>query len=132
MNVPNQEKKAFRDMTPDEMGAIASSIIAGDIEYWSSFSQKWMTPGRAMGGLDFEAVYRTRPRQLVIPWEHIKPEYKWAAMDEYEGNVYFYKVEPKLGREEWSGGVVGKASAINIDTTGIDWRESLTARPEGL
>lgn len=131
MNVPNHEKKAFRDMTPEQMGAIASSIIAGEIEYWSSFSQKWMTPGRAMGGLDFEAVYRTRPRQLVIPWEHIKPEYKWAAMDA-DGSVYFHKINPEISPLGWNSGVIVSASALNIDTAGIDWRESLTDRPEGV
>lgn len=136
MNVPNHEKKAFRDMTPEQMGAIASSIIAGEIEYWSSFSRKWMTPGRAMGGLDFEAVYRTRQKQLVIPWEHIKPEYKWAAMDEC-GDVAIYDAKPEMSDDSWLCGKFGHGNslelhALNIDTAGIDWHESLTARPEGV
>lgn len=125
MNVPNHERKAFKDMTPEEMGVISAAIIAGNIEYWSSYSKKWMIPGRAMGGIDFEAAYRTRQRQLVIPWEHIKPEYKWAAMDE-DGEIYFFKQKPR--KDAYPDAM--QSCLLNINTTGIDWRESLVQRPE--
>lgn len=134
MNVPNYEKKAFRDMTPEEMGAIAEAIIAGEIEYWSAFSRKWMTPGRAMGGLDFEAVYRTRQKQLVIPWEHIRPEYKWAAMGR-RNEVKLFIEKPKMDHGRWISANCGGFNyldVLRIDKDGIDWRESLTARPEGV
>lgn len=131
MNVPNHEKKAFRDMTPEERSAIVEAFLRGDVEVMAPNMESWIAV-KNWFSISPENTYRTRPRQLVIPWEHIKPEYKWAAMDEYEGNLYFYKVKPELSMESWNGGVVGLASALNIDTAGIDWRESLTARPEGV
>ena len=131
MNVPNKELKAFKDMTTEEMGVISAAIIAGNIEYWSSYSKKWMIPGRAMGGIDFEAAYRTRQRQLVIPWDVIKPEYKWASMDE-DGGVWFFCEKPGIDGDDkyWGGCKDFCQSPLNIDTTGIDWRESLVQRPE--
>lgn len=133
MTVRNEEKKAFRDLTPEEMGEIASAIVRGEVEYWSSFSRRWMTIGMAMGGIDLNAAYRTRPRQLVIPWEVIRPEYKWAAMDE-DKKVWFFAHNPKIDGDDnyWSCGGDFCQSALNINTTGIDWRDSLTERPEGV
>ena len=130
MNVLNHERKAFRDMTQEERSAIVEEIIADNAEIWNWETKKWQDNQTEL--IAIGCIYRTRPRKLVIPWEHIKEEYLWAAMDEFEGNIYFYKVKPKLGHESWDGGVVGTASALNIDTAGIDWRESLTARPEGV
>lgn len=126
MNVPNHEKKAFRDMTPEERSAIVEAVINGNAEACSSGS--WVSGG--MGAVFFDSIYRTRPRQLVIPWEHIKPEYKWAAMDRY-GDVYLYKEKPRLVSDCFAGEWC-YTTMLNIDTTGIDWRESLTARPEGV
>lgn len=130
MNVPNHEKKAFRDMTPEERSAIVEAWLKGDVEYYSHASDDWQEKGDS--GLYGETVYRTRPRQLVIPWEHIKPEYKWAAMDE-SGSIWVYAGKPQAGDSGWGylGGLDG-VGALNINTTGIDWRESLTARPEGV
>ena len=101
--------------------------LAGTAEAYGA--EKWQGSGPWVA---FDGIYRTRPRQLVIPWEHIKQEYKWAAMDE-SGSVWVYEGKPKAGDSAWgySGGLDG-IGALNINTTGIDWRESLTARPEGV
>lgn len=128
MNVPNHEKKAFRDMTPEERSAIVEAVISGDGEYWNG--QRWGE--NELGAVFADSIYRTRPRQLVIPWEHIKPEYKWAALNTY-GSLVFYREKPSIGQNAWAadgGGYFG--IPINIDTAGIDWRESLTSRPEGV
>lgn len=129
MNVPNHEKKAFRDLTPDERSAIVEAWLKGDVEYYSHASEDWQEKGDS--GLYSETVYRTRPRQLVIPWEHIKPEYKWAAMDE-SGVVWMHKEEPGICKDGWFSTGNYASAILNINTTGIDWRESLTARPEGV
>lgn len=127
MNVPNHEKKAFRDMTPEERSAIVQAKLRGEAERLSGDEWEDSDPN----SINFNRAYRTRPRQLVIPWEAIKPRYKWAAMDE-NTNVWFFTEKPIAGVDIWVDGGDYCKSPLNIDTTGIDWRESLTARPEGV
>ena len=127
-HIPNHEKKAFRDMTPEERSAIVEAWIDGGVEV---FGETEWAPA-AHNFIVHDLPYRTRPRQLIIPWEHIKPEYKWAALNTY-GSLVFYREKPSIGQNAWAadgGGDFG--IPINIDTAGIDWRESLTARPEGV
>ena len=133
MNVPNNEKKAFRDMTPEERSAIVEAGISrAGIDVYSHADGGWVEA-------DYEVklpenAYRTRPRQLVIPWEHIKPEYKWAAMDA-DGEVYAFDLRPSDDADQWvptGDKAIMINGVLNINTAGIDWRESLTARPEGV
>lgn len=127
MNVPNHEKKAFRNMTPEERSAIVEAILTDNAEAYGA--AEWQTPSP---WVTFDGIYRTRPRQLMIPWEHIKPEYKWAAMDD-SGAVWVYAEKPYANDSAWgSCDGLETIDALNINTTGIDWRESLTARPEGV
>ena len=129
MNVPNHEKKAFRDMTPEERSVLIEwKLRGGQIEYWGDETGWCESTGEY---LRFGGIYRTRPRQLVIPWEHIKEEYKWAAMDSDE-EVAVYQNKPDIAGGEWIGANYEYISALTIPTTDIDWRESLTARPEGV
>jgi len=128
MNVPNHERKAFKDMTPEERSAIVEAWLVDGVEVFGV--TEWLQA--ASGHLLSDLPYRTRPRQLVIPWDVIKPEYKWAAMDESRF-VCFYESKPIITglawvptSKNWSG------SPLNIDTTGIDWRESLVQRPDGV
>lgn len=137
MNVPNHEKKTFKDMTPEERSAIVEAKLREGCEIFSC--ERW--GDSASSGVAFDGIYRTRPRQLVIPWDVIKPEYKWAAMDEC-GRVFLYEEKPSLVRYKnkcfddrsehygWTGGGGFLPCCLNIDTTGIDWRESLVQRPE--
>lgn len=127
MNVPNHEKKPFREMTPEERSAIVEAHIVGitDIvtnDVWMHADKNSLLPSYA---------YRTRPRQLIIPWEVIKPEYKWAAMD-VDGTVCFYAAKPHTCADGWYSASFEAQVILNIDTTGIDWRESLVKRPEGV
>lgn len=125
MNVPNHEKKAFRDLTPEERSAIVEALLCDEVEIF--VGSGWID--KKEKALSFASTYRTRPRQLVIPWEHIKPEYKWAAMDG-DGCVFFYQDKPEIGAVGFGSADYAFASALNIDTAGIDWRESLTQRPK--
>jgi len=130
MNVPNHEKKAFRDMTPEERSAIVEAHAAENAEIL--ISESWVEADNEV--ILPKYAYRTRPRQLVIPWEHIKPEYKWAAMDAV-GGLYIYTHKPEQDSDDYIpcvGCMAANIGSLNIDTTGIDWRESLTARPEGV
>lgn len=135
MNVPNHERKAFRDMTPEERSGIVEAWIAGQLEVLKGFD--WLSwYEESSSYLRSDGIYRTRPRKLVIPWEHIKPECKFAAL-QGTGEVWFYEIEPELRAEErgawWFGrGARCWESVLAIDTSGIDPVYSLTARPEGV
>lgn len=131
MNVPNIEKKAFRDMTAEERSAVVEAKISGiGVEFFCTGTKAWVeSVGDAIA---VSTAYRTKQRKLEIPWEHIKPEFKWAAMDE-DGAVYIYNNKPIMGRDGWDwdeGALAGINNVLNIDTSGIDWRESLTQRHE--
>lgn len=133
MTVRNEDKKPFRDLTPEERGEIVEAWLSGQVQGYIPNTGEW----EDCGPVDFIytlQAYRTKPRQLVIPWEVIKPEYKWAAMDG-DGEVYLYGEKPKHESDQWcisDGKAIMANSVINIDTAGIDWRESLTERPEGV
>lgn len=129
--VRNEEKKAFRDLTPKERGEIVEAWIASGIEAWTG--NEWTSQRARVSHLYDLCAYRIRPRQLVIPWEVIRPEYKWAFISP-KGIVAFSEVMPGFTGDEWLCPWPGAYNAImlNIDTTGIDWRESLTERPEGV
>lgn len=82
--------------------------------------------------------YRIKPeipqKQLVIPWEHIKPKYKWAAMDK-DGELFVFVCSPKQENTLWWDQLEGGCESINvlnIDTDGVDWKQSLIERPEGV
>lgn len=129
MNVPNLEKKAFRDMAAEEQAEIIRAIVEGDSEYFSN-EGVWEESRNAF--ISLNSAYRTRQHKLEIPWEHIKPEFKWAAMDEI-GDVYVYSTKPRMRTVEWRqemGYSININELLNIDTSGIDWRESLAQRPE--
>lgn len=126
MNVPNHEKKPFREMTPEERSAIVDGWVNGELEVLCI--QVWR---KYVGDLCKSSVYRTRPRQLIIPWEVIKPEYKWAAMNDDE-KVWFFSEKPRHDEACWLIAGTTTRSVLIIDTTGIDWRESLVQRPDGV
>lgn len=129
MQVPNHGGKPFRDMTPKERSAIVEAWVRGDAEVLIG-DIDW---GRIVQ-LDLNDVYRTKPRQLVIPWEHIKEEYKWAAMGRCH-EVKLFIEKPKMDNDRWvsaNGGGFCYLEGLKISKDGIDWRESLVQRPEGV
>lgn len=130
MTVRNEEKKAFRDLTAQERSEIVENLIGGGVE-WLDFSGSWTE--YKFGSVGFCRIYRTKQRKLEIPWHVIKHEYKWAAMDD-NGDVWFSTFQPsiRLDNGSWRQNISSCQSPLNIDTTGIDWRESLTERPEGV
>lgn len=71
---------------------------------------------------------------MTIPWECIKPEYKWAAKDD-DGHIYVYTEKPKAGAGayQWScrEGVYHSVMAMfGVDAGSVMWNDSLTQRPE--
>lgn len=125
MTVRNEDKKPFRDLTPEERREIVEALISGDLE--QNLGDGWKE-ARMIHAL---YAYRTRPRQLAIPWDVIKPEYKWAAMDN-DGMVVLHRTMPKRVFIGFVSDGECTVDMLNINTAGIDWRESLTERPEGV
>lgn len=132
MTVRNEDKKAFRDLTPEERSEIVEAWLSGaGIEVLSHLSGNWVALGLEYA-ISAVNTYRTRPRQLVIPWEVIRPEYKWVAMDE-DGAVWLFEAQPSVLHTMWDSlKNMCEAEALNIDAAGINWRDSLTERPEGV
>lgn len=134
-HIPNHEKKAFKDLTPEERSAIVEAWINGNADYFSEVDNKWAEKSEYTALMQV-SVYRTRPRRLVIPWEVIKPEIKFAFVGK-SGRVYGCEYKPHPNYcfyDGWKsdGRWLNIGECIAIDTTGIDWRESLTQRPEGV
>lgn len=140
MNVPNNEKKAFRDMTPEERSAIVEAWIVGDPlcggDVQVLTDDGWATV-ILTDYIPLDSIYRTRPRQLVIPWEVIRDDIAWFFISSKGRNwgvtQSCYDTKPEINGDDWicdGGSKWFSLDALNIDTTGIDWRESLTARPE--
>ena len=135
-HVPNNDKILFKDMTSDERSAIVESWLKGEVEYaedWEVGSGEWKTK-TSTSKLSPSSIYRTKPKQLVIPWGHIKPEYKWACMDE-DGSLFVSMHCPSVVDQYncWGNrGLWGSIAVLDIDTAGIDWKDSLVQRPEGV
>lgn len=89
--------------------------------------QGWL-PARG-DSIDKNHEYRAPVKKLVIPWEHIKPEYKFAAMDEKGRIVVGLQTFNMSGSRLTYHGSSAVCYTLNIDTDGIEWRESLTERP---
>lgn len=124
------EYKAFKDLTKEERSEIVEALVSG-LEVECFYFGKWEP---AYSIIELRYAYRVKQRKLDIPWEIIKPEYKWAAMDG-NGVVFVYEEVPVKASGWWNVRVNnGVASCISetlsIDTTGISWENSLTQRPE--
>lgn len=122
------EYKAFKDLTKEERSEIVEALASG-LEVECFYFGKWEP---AYSIIDLRYAYRVKQRKLDIPWEIIKPEYKWAAMDS-DGNIALFLARPTSHRTFGIWESLCESSdlmALNIDTAGISWENSLTQRPE--
>lgn len=100
-------------------------------------SNDWREVHSELAGFTFEYRIVQRPTPLPIShemWRMINKKWKWAVKDK-GGNVWFYTHEPSLGKEKdiWvchAGDYC--RSILIINTDGIDWKQSLTKRPEDV
>ena len=106
-----------------------------DIEFYDDLDDEWVTSTSCVvvvGG-----NYRIKSHELPITremWGMLDKKWKWAAKDEND-QIYFYTDEPYVfGNDNYwcvrGGRCIKSILAINAD--GIDWRKSLTKRPEGV
>lgn len=125
----NEEMKPFKELTDEQLLAIVKAKIADSCDFFRE-TGVWHKSDTAHLSLD--AVYRTKHKQLVIPWEVVKKEYKHAAMDRTTGVAIFLE-EPVRHDHVWMGfGKFNLSDAITIDIDGIDWETSLVTRQEGI
>lgn len=85
----------------------------------------------------FEKVEESQPevtptqKKLNIPWSMIKSKFNYCAMDE-DGDVRVFENKPFLNSTNWQD-ELGKweylSKILEIDTRGINWKESLCERP---
>lgn len=104
-----------------------------EVEFYDRHREKWITS--TFKGFDLDANYRIKSHELSITremWAMIDKEWKWAAKDK-DGDVWFYTKRPRRVNYCWH--VDPGECALNVlalNTDGIDWRKSLTRRPEGV
>ena len=133
MQLLNEEKKMLKDMSAEEIKAIVMALDedSSQLQYWDKIDCMWIEKKGTLLGA--EGIHRIKPkqkRQLPIPWQFVKPEFEWAAMDE-DRRIYVFTAEPFIDGDGWYHESYEAIAALTIDTTNINWKESLTQRPEG-
>ena len=98
----------------------------------------WCLAGHDCVSLDIK--YRIAPQPTPLPisremWAMINEKWKWAVLGS-NGYVYFFNHQPSIDevRIAWTDykGWEGCGSVLAINTNGINWRLSLTKRPEDV
>ena len=104
-----------------------------EVEIYERFSEKWRASDSKCVYVD--SNYRIKSHELPIAkgiWAIIDKEWKWAAKDK-DGEVCFYKEKPfKTNRYWYAASDHYALNVLTLNTDGIDWRKSLTRRPEGV
>ena len=106
-----------------------------EVEIYERFREEWRASEAKCVYVD--SNYRIKSHELPITremWAMIDKEWEWASMDE-DGVIFFYKDAPCIFADNdfWSAGDdIYHESILAINTDGIDWRQSLTNRPEGV
>jgi len=128
----NEDMKQFKDLSDEEMLAVIKAKMKGECDIYYANSNEWISG--AHDSLVFNHVYRTKPqikKQLVIPWEMLPDDVQYVAMDK-DGELFGYATEPRCSGDCWTN--IGNCFRLKlkIDTSGIDWKDSLVKRPEGV
>ena len=112
---------------------LLAKMQGGEVELYDRFGKGWITS--ATSAVYLNTNYRIKSHELPITremWAMIDKEWKLAAKDS-DGKVSFYKEEPLIIGRYWCP--ISDDHALNVltlNTDGIDWRKSLTRRPEGV
>ena len=76
-------------------------------------------------------TYRTPPRKITFPWELICEKWVALAMDK-SGLIKLFSSEPTIKTDSWSVSCMFEYCdcPLKIDTSDINWRDSLTLRED--
>lgn len=118
--------KTFGELTIEEKLELHRAHYEGKgIEYYAEDAWRKIERPAFRSG----CPYRIALTDMVIPWDAIKPEYKWAARDQ-GGGVYLFKKEPRVGSGTWLSNTWRFSDFLNIDPGTKPWDQSLVRRPE--
>lgn len=134
----NESHTPFKDLTDEQKLLIIREKMKGNVEGYSEYEEKWYDD-ECLDEILFDNIYRTKPvaeapkeTPLDLPWQFIKPEYKWAAMDKNK-EIYLFEAEPHTEGYYWNE-VTSQyyclSDLMNIPTEGVVWNLSLTKRPD--
>lgn len=134
--VENKDTIPFKEMSDEDKLKIINALIGepSSVEVYSGNVSGWDAKADD-GCIRGYLVYRVRAKAtpLNIPWKHIHPQWKYAAINDM-GRVVLFKNKPELinnwGPCWWASGDECSISGIlNINTDNINWELSLTKRP---
>ena len=118
--------------------AILAMAQGKKLEVYSKDENKWIDASNA-SSISIKCKYRIKVTPLPISrklWRFLDKDIRFCAMNRY-GLVCFYKQRPELYEDGWR--VTNKPNdrfpaspLLYINTGGINWKCSLTKRPEGV
>jgi len=121
----------FGDLSRTQQHELFDAFVDGCSIEISRDGQSWDDCSTPTWSLD--ASYRIKSATLPIPWDKIIPAYQYAAMNK-SGAVMLFETEPhrEVARSYWyaGSGVYETTYPFFIDTTGVNWMNSVTKRPE--
>lgn len=98
-----------------------------------SYQGKWVKARCNYISIDEDYRKLVEKTPLELPWQFIKKEFNYAAMDE-DGEIYVYEDIPAIKDGCWdhiTSRLISYA-VLDIKTEGINWELSLTKRPEDV
>lgn len=128
----NKEKLRIKDMCDADVLAIVRAVKEGRAERYdlACFPARWQLCG--ILHINLEEVYRVKPKQLQIPWEHINKNINFIAMFQ-DGTIVGSSHKLERSIPHWfncTGTFFRLDSILTIGTTDIDWEVSQVERPK--
>ena len=130
----NEELKQFCELTREEKHLLLDAVLDANCQVFDEELKAWRN--KETVAVSAWSVYRTKPKEykkLNIPWQFIKPVFKYAAMDN-DGDIWVYEFTPVFEScgWDWRAGELAKLNVLEIDTTDVIPEHSLAERPEGV
>lgn len=127
--------KPFGDLEREEQLALFEAWLDGNpIEFYNFSYSQWFS-GEPMW--DEQVIYRIKPVQPSIDWDHVHPDYKYLAIDN-NGASHLFRYKPAINNRSYWQAKNGIYMDNEIDATlftsfkagTCDWKDSLVERPK--
>jgi hypothetical protein len=134
----NEDMVSFKDLDVDEIERLCAKIIEDhtQVEVFHEASDSWVE--LPFKKIDFDLIYRWKPRKPFINWSHVKDGFNYLAIDS-SCEAYIYKEMPIVNDEFecWvnQDDCYSEADPIrayyfdSFDIGACDWKDSLIVRP---